>query len=109
MTDILDKQSRDTVTQKLLEYVKNINLPSSMIKDYMQFILENSTVYIEKVDEFLKQNHYVLYEGYVEYTPFGYKYLNEHKQEIYVNPDPLNEYINNQNLERNLFWINLKK
>ena len=81
--------------------MKSVNLPSAMIQSYIQFILENSSIYIEKVDDILKKDALrLIYESYAEYNPFGYKYVNQNKKDIHINPDPLSEYENKQFRER---------
>ena len=110
MTDILDGQTKDIITQKLIAYMKDINAHTSMIQKYIQFIIENSSIYIDNVEEFLKQEKLrLIYEGYAEYNPFSYTYVNQHNKQIHINIDPLNEYVENPTFRKRAVLDKFKK
>ena len=59
-----------------------------MIQKYSQFVIENSSIYIDNVEEFLKQDELrLIYEGYAEDNPFSYTYVNQNNKQIHINID----------------------
>ena len=78
------------------------------IQKYIQFIIENVSVYIEHVEEFLKRDELrIIYDKYSEYNSFGYKYVNQYNKQLHLNPDSLNEYIENPPFKNNLQYFSI--